>query len=71
MQIYKMCFFLNMMIHPASTTILSATTHGYPSFNPGISWKFMPNHPVIKVSGKKIVEITVRYYMLLFCLASI
>ena len=44
------------MIQPTMTIILRTTTPGYPSSNPGMSRKFIPYQPVIKVSGKKIVE---------------
>ena len=53
------------------TTTLSTTTAGYPLSRPGISRKFIPNHPVIKVSGKKMVDSTVRNCILLFWRASI
>lgn len=63
---YKKRFFLNNMTLSANTTREKRITNRYPNRQPnsGIEAKFMPYHPVIKVSGIKTAERMVNTFIM-------
>ena len=57
---YKSFVFLNSIIRNTTTATQRPMINGYPFSSPGIFTKFIPNHPVIRLSGMKIADTTVK-----------
>ena len=62
---YSHFFFLKYRIRKILTNILTTINTGYPYLlaSSGIFLKFMPYHPTIRVSGRKIAVIRVKNFI--------